>query len=232
MQHQTIIAILLLATASSLSHLCMAQNIKVVEKTKIYRQEIKKDSAYRMLELKNTMPGIVYDLRYATKENFTGTQLYTQSRHTYLRAPVAKALREAQKSLIEKGLGFKIFDAYRPYSVTKQMWDLIGDERYVANPANGSGHNRGLSVDLTLIELSTGKELDMGTSFDNFTDTAHHAFTALQKKVLENRKLLKAVMENAGFKALDTEWWHYSWPNDKGYPVLNLSFGQLKKHSR
>lgn len=232
MQHQTVLNILLVAIASPLYHLCMAQNIKVVEKTKIYRQEIKKDSNNRMLELKNSIPAIVYDLRYATVENFTGKQLYTQSNYTYLRMPVVKALHKAEKMLKEKGLGFKIFDAYRPYSVTKKMWDLIGDERYVANPKNGSGHNRGLSVDLTLIDLVTGIELDMGTSFDNFTDTAHHAFTALSKNVLDNRQLLKQVMEQQGFKALSTEWWHYSWPNDKGYSVLNLSFSQLKRHSR
>jgi D-alanyl-D-alanine dipeptidase len=232
MQFQTFITCVLLATAILLSHLCVAQNIKVVEKTKIYRQEIKKDSTNKMVELKSRMPSLLYDLRYFTTSNFTGEQLYTQNKTTFLRLPVANALERVNQQLLQKGLTIKIFDAYRPYSVTKKMWELIKDERYVANPAKGSGHNRGLSVDLTLIHLHTGKELDMGTAFDNFTDTAHHGFTNLSIEVLENRKLLKAVMEAQGFRALETEWWHYSWPNDKGYTIMDLSFKQLQKYSR
>src|SRR5437867_1601617 len=83
------------------------------------------------------------------------------------------------QELNEKGLGLKIFDAYRPYSVTVKFWELIKDERYVANPSKGSGHNRGIAVDLTIIHLKTNEELNMGTGFDNFTDTAHQAFVNL-----------------------------------------------------
>ena len=108
------------------------------------------------------------------------------------------------------------------------MWDLIKDERYVANPSKGSGHNRGLSVDLTIITLNTGQELDMGTGFDHFSDTAHQDFTSLAGQVLKNRKLLKETMEKYGFKALSTEWWHYSWTNDRNYAVLDIDFKKLK----
>jgi D-alanyl-D-alanine dipeptidase len=104
------------------------------------------------------------------------------------------------------------------------MWELVHDERYVANPANGSGHNRGISVDLTIVDLVSGRELDMGTGFDNFTDSAHHSFASLPASVLRNRRLLKATMEKYGFKALETEWWHYSWPNDHRYDVLDIGF--------
>jgi D-alanyl-D-alanine dipeptidase len=110
------------------------------------------------------------------------------------------------------------------------MWEIIGDERYVANPAKGSGHNRGLAVDVTLISTKTGEEINMGTGFDNFTDTAHHTFKDLPVDVLKNRKLLKTTMERWGFRALETEWWHYSFPNDRNYEVLNLSFKELKKY--
>jgi len=112
-----------------------------------------------------------------------------------------------------------------------KMWDLIGDERYVANPSKGSGHNRGLAIDLTLINLSNDNELDMGTGFDNFTDTAHHVFRNLPSTVLQNRTLLKETMEKYGFRSFETEWWHYSWPNDRNYEVLDLDFKKLEKYA-
>ena len=107
--------------------------------------------------------------------------------------------------------------------------DLAQYERYVANPSKGSGHNRGLSIDLTLVDLKTGKEMEMGTGFDNFTDSAHHTFQKFPDTILENRKLLRKTMEASGFKALDTEWWHYSWPNDRNYEVMDIDFEELEK---
>jgi D-alanyl-D-alanine dipeptidase len=98
----------------------------------------------------------------------------------------------------------------------------------VAHPAKGSGHNRGIAVDLSLIDLRTGKEIDMGTDFDNFTDSAHHTFTKLDEPVLKNRDLLRKEMIQAGFVPLETEWWHYALPNGAGYPLLNISFNKLK----
>ena len=83
------------------------------------------------------------------------------------------------------------------------------DERYVANPVFGNGHNRGKVVDLTILNAFTGKELDMGTSFDNFSDTAQHSFTNLGEEILQNRLLLRTVMEKHGLKAFESEWWHY-----------------------
>ena len=181
-----------------------------------------------MIELKSIIPTLVYDLRYSTEDNFVKKALYPPfTSVTFLRLPAANALANVQKELAEKGLGLKIFDAYRPYSVTVKFWELIKDERYVANPSKGSGHNRGLAVDLTIIDLKTGKELEMGTDFDNFTDTAHHTFTALSETVLNNRKLLKDVMLKYGFKLFETEWWHYYWPNHRNYEVMDLSFKKL-----
>jgi D-alanyl-D-alanine dipeptidase len=151
--------------------------------------------------------------------------MYTPAtRHTFMRLPAARALATVQKELNARGYGLKIFDAYRPYGVTVKFWELIRDERYVANPRNGSGHNRGLAVDCTIIDLKTQRELDMGTGFDNFSDTAHHSFTALPPDVLQHRKLLKEIMEKHGFNKLETEWWHYFWPNDRGYEVLDIPF--------
>ncbi len=204
--------------------------VPVINKIADYQLTVRNDSAKKMVELLKLMPGIVYDLRYATTNNFTHLQLYVPAtKHTYMRLPAARALAAVQKELNTRGYGLKIFDAYRPYGVTVHFWELIKDERYVANPVKGSGHNRGLAVDLTIVDLKTHRELEMGTGFDNFSDTAHHSFMALPPTVLEHRKLLKDVMEKHGFTKLETEWWHYFWNNDRGYEVLDLSFDELVK---
>jgi zinc D-Ala-D-Ala dipeptidase len=210
------------------STLTFAQ-VKPVNKSKIYWRQVSSDSLQKMTELKKLIPGIVYDLRYATENNFTRHKLYKSGTITFLRLPVAEALQKVQCDLNKEGYGLKIFDAYRPYSVTKKMWGLIHDERYVADPSKGSGHNRGLAVDLTIINLKDGSELNMGTGFDNFTDSAHHAFKNLPGDILQHRTLLKETMEKYGFKSLDTEWWHYSWPNDRNYEVLDIDLKKFEK---
>jgi D-alanyl-D-alanine dipeptidase len=174
------------------------------------------------------LPGIVLDLKYSTTQNFTKTKLYKKASTTYLRLAAAAALKKVYTELAAYGYNIKVFDAYRPYSATKQMWELIRDERYVANPKNGSNHNRGLAIDLTLID-NKGKEVNMGTDFDNFTDTAHHSFAYPDPVIRNNRKLLKTTMEKNGFKALETEWWHYSYISGTAYTVLDIDFAQLKK---
>ncbi|MBK7289847.1 MAG: M15 family metallopeptidase [Chitinophagaceae bacterium] len=123
----------------------------------------------------------------------------------------------------------KIFDAYRPYAVTVKFWELVKDEDYVAHPRNGSGHNRGVAVDLTIINLSNNNELNMGTGFDNFSDTAHHNFTKLPEDLLKNRTLLKSTMEKYGFRAYEKEWWHYSWPDAAKFEILDIEFKKLMK---
>lgn len=202
----------------------------VMDKVEQYQNAVKMEPDKKLVELHSVSPGIVYDLRYAGTNNFISRRMYPpKTRHTFMRKPAAEALALVQKELNEQKLGLKIYDAYRPYSVTVTFWELIKDERYVANPSKGSGHNRGLAVDLTIIDLTTGKELDMGTGFDNFTDTAHHTFTSLPSAVMQNRKLFKDVMTKHGFEIFETEWWHYFWPNNKEYEVMDLGFEKRKK---
>jgi zinc D-Ala-D-Ala dipeptidase len=197
---------------------------------RIYKKQAVEDSTKKMVELHSLMPGIIYDLRYAGTNNFMHRRMYPAGIHeTFMRLPAAIALARVQKELNEKGLGLKIFDAYRPYSVTVKFWELVKDERYVANPAKGSGHNRGIAADLTIIHLRDSKELDMGTGFDNFTDTAHQTFTHLPEEVLKNRLLLKSVMEKNGFKALETEWWHYFLADGDRFELLDVDFKKLNK---
>lgn len=195
-----------------------------------YKKQVKSDPAKKMLELKRLIPTIIYDLRYASLNNFMKRLMYPAGTNiTFLRVPAANALAQVQSELNQKGLGLKIFDAYRPYSVTVKFWELVKDERYVANPSKGSGHNRGTTVDVTIINLQTKSELNMGTDFDNFSDTAHHGFTHLPEDILQNRILLKTTMESHGFKPYNDEWWHYSFFDGKLHEILDIDFKKLKK---
>jgi D-alanyl-D-alanine dipeptidase len=176
------------------------------------------------------IPGIILDLRYASANNFMQKNLYTENiKTTFLRRPAFQALDSVCTYLATRGLVLVIFDAYRPYTVTEALWKNVQDERYAANPAKGSGHNRGIAVDLTLADLKTHKLLLMPTGFDNFSDTAHQDFMALNPVVIANRELLTHTMEKYGFTPLSTEWWHFSWSHPEDFEVLDLGFGQLSK---
>jgi D-alanyl-D-alanine dipeptidase len=206
--------------------------LRVIHSMAALKKTVVANAANQMINLKQKIPSLVLDLRYATTNNFMQEKLYPLLSTTWLRKPAADSLAIIQQQLKEMGLGLKIFDAYRPYSVTEKMWEPVKDDRYAADPRKGSGHNRGIAVDLTLINLKTGAELNMGTGFDNFTDTAHHAFTNLPEEILQNRLLLKKIMEQHGFKALDTEWWHYSLPNGTNFELLDINFNDLQKKTK
>lgn len=201
----------------------------VIDNITAYNNSIKHNPGKRLVLLNKYIKELVIDFKYSSYNNFTHHILYTDP-EAYLRLPTALALKKVQEDLATKGLGLKVFDAYRPYSVTKEMWKVVPDERYAANPAKGSGHNRGAAVDVTLVKISTGEELPMPTGFDDFTEKAHHTYTHLPKDVVQNRALLKTTMEKNGFVALSTEWWHYSLSNAAtDFELLDLSFEQLKK---
>lgn len=194
-----------------------------------YNNTVKHNPEKRLVLLNSYVYNLFTDFKYATYQNFTHRILYTDP-HAYVRLPVAIALEKIQEELSVKGLGLKVFDAYRPYSVTKEMWKVVPDERYAANPAKGSGHNRGAAVDVTLVNISSLKELEMPTAFDDFSEKAHHTYMKLPKNILQNRALLKTIMEKYGFIALSTEWWHYSFLDaTTKFELLDLSFDQLKK---
>ena len=166
--------------------------------------------------------GFSYDMRYATANNFLDTAVYPCA-NCKLRKAVAEALVKANTSLNKKGYRIKFFDCYRPLDVQRQMWAVLPDSRYVANPnKSGSIHNRGAAVDISL-ETLAGQELDMGTAFDHFGEEAHHTYTQLSDTVKANRKLLRSAMETAGFTALETEWWHYLYGKKSQYALANES---------
>jgi zinc D-Ala-D-Ala dipeptidase len=202
--------------------------LQVIDKNRFYKQSIKTDSSHRMVALDKVLNPTITAFYYATTNNFTKQVLYKNPK-AYLRLEAANAIKKVQDTLFTLGYDIKIFDSYRPYTVTKKMWEIVPDDRYAANPANGSGHNRGVAIDLTLIEIRTGNEVAMPTPYDSFSDTAHHDFMQLPKNILQNRALLKNTMEQYGFVALDTEWWHYYLPQPKRYELLDLSFKQMKR---
>lgn len=203
--------------------------LKVIKDVKQYQQVALSDPTRKMVDLKKYIPAIVLNLRYATTKNFTHHKLYPSLKTTYMRLPAAEALRLIQQELNARNLGIMIFDAYRPYRATVEMWELVKDERYVADPKKGSGHNRGTTVDLTIVDLKTKQPLEMGTGFDNFTDSAHHSFIALPVSTLANRKMLKDIMEKHGFVALETEWWHYGLANSGDFDLMDIGFEELSK---
>ncbi|MFY7900480.1 MAG: M15 family metallopeptidase [Chitinophagaceae bacterium] len=204
----------------------------VISEKKDFKTSIQADSNRKMIALQSFINTIVFDFVYADTSNFTHKKLYKKP-VAFLRLPAVKALKNVCDELKTMGLGIKIWDAYRPYSVTKEMWKMVPDERYAANPAKGSGHNRGAAVDVTLIYLSNKQELKMPTTFDDFSEKAHHNYQNLAPEILKNRQLLKSIMEKHGFIALETEWWHYFLPQaSQRFDLLDIDFSKLVKWSK
>lgn len=172
-----------------------------------------------LVPLRSVIPDLLTDVRYATTNNFTGRVLYA-SDTLLARRLVAERLAIAQRILRGQGLQLKVFDAYRPLSVQRLMWSIVPDERYVADPAKGSRHNRGCAVDLTICD-SAGVELDMGTGYDEFTEKAAATYTDLPANVAANRALLLRVMNEAGFDVLPSEWWHFDVRGWERFAILN-----------
>ena len=160
------------------------------------------------VNVKEYSPDFVYDMKYATSDNFLKAKVYDCA-ECFLRLKTVKAIIKANEVFMKKGYKIKFFDCYRPLDIQKKMWKIVPNPTYVADPAKGSIHNRGGAVDITLVD-SDGKELDMGTPFDHFGMEAAHDYAQLSKKVKKNRTLLKKVMTQNGFNSFDSEWWHYN----------------------
>ena len=181
---------------------------------------------YGLVNVQRKSPRIVLEMRYAGTNNFTGKRLYDKA-ECWLNGVAAARLDAVQKDLEQPGLGLKMWDCYRPLSVQRVFWSLVPDERYVANPAKGSRHNRGAAVDLTLVRAD-GVELGMPTPHDDFTARAHRDFTDLPPEVLANTRLLEKAMVRHGFVPLPTEWWHYDSEGWESFPILDIDFSRLR----
>ncbi|NNE03685.1 MAG: M15 family metallopeptidase [Eudoraea sp.] len=193
---------------------------------KVVKEIPKKDLAgisdTTFIRLADYSDDFVYDLRYASTNNFLKAKVY-ECAECYTRAKTAKALIKANLVFKEHGVQIKFFDCYRPNSVQYLMWEIVPNPQYVANPVKGSIHNKGGAVDITLVTLD-GEELDMGTDFDYFGKKAYHDTTDLPENVLQNRLLLKETMEKFGFWSIRTEWWHYNLSAATNDPIANFTW--------
>jgi len=180
---------------------------------------------FDLVDLATLDPSIQLDIRYATDNNFLGAKVYDQAK-AKMQKPAAMALLRAHRELAKRGLGLKIFDAYRPWSVTKVFWDATPShlKHFVANPANGSRHNRGCAVDLTLYDLETGKEHAMPSGYDEFTARAYPDYPGGTSRQRYYREVLRRAMEAQGFAVYEHEWWHYDFAEWRAYPVGNVPF--------
>jgi zinc D-Ala-D-Ala dipeptidase len=181
-----------------------------------------------LVELVKLDPTIKLDIRYATSNNFLGTPLYTQAR-AFLQRPAAEALLRANRELKAHGYGLIIHDGYRPWYVTEIFWEATPNDRkmFVANPAEGSRHNRGCAVDLSLYDLQTGKEVKMPSGYDEMTDRAFANYPGGTPEERARRALLRQAMEAQGFTVNPDEWWHFDYKDWKQYPIQNVKFEEL-----
>ncbi len=201
--------------------------LQVVPDLPTYERLVRLDPEKRLVDLETFIPGIVLDIRYATTNNFMHQQLYPIAK-AYLRRPAAVALRDCQEELAKVGLGLKIFDAYRPYSITEKMWEPIKNPDFVADPSKGSRHNRGAAVDLTLVDLRTGKELTMPSAYDEFTPRARLDYFDAAEPTLTNRDKLRETMTRHGFEPLRSEWWHYDFRGWERFELMDVPLEALR----
>jgi zinc D-Ala-D-Ala dipeptidase len=174
------------------------------------------------VNLRDYSKDFVYDMKYATDDNFLKAKVYDCA-ECYLRFKTVKALVEANQKFIKRGYRIKLFDCYRPLDIQKKMWTIVSNPDYVADPKKGSIHNRGGAVDVTLVDAS-GIELDMGTTFDFFGIEASHDYDQLSDEVKKNRRLLRRYMTRSGFRIFESEWWHYNLKRTKSDGLSNFKW--------
>lgn len=182
-----------------------------------YKEKVKLLKAEDFIDVREYLPDVEIELRYATENNILGKKLY-ENDNVYLRKGTADKLEAANYELKKLGYKIKIWDAYRPTTVQRQLWNNVRDGRYIANPKEGSIHNRGAAVDITLID-KTGKEILMPTDFDYFSVKADRNYKDVDSERANNARLLEEIMKKYGFSSIYTEWWHF---DDKDWKKYNI----------
>ena len=185
-------------------------------------------SQMEFVDIQTVDSSILLDIRYATSNNFTGKVVYPVAK-CYLRTNVAERLARVQQDLKQEGLGLKVFDCYRPFSIQQKFWAIVPNEDYVAKPVadaqgklvQGSKHNRGAAVDLTLVDR-VGQEVEMPTGYDDFTEKAHRSYQGNTVMAQKNMKKLEDVMTKHGFEPLPSEWWHFDGPGWQKYALSDF----------
>lgn len=179
-----------------------------------------------LAKLDNTLK---LDIRYATANNFLSTPVYTMAK-AFLQRPAAEALVRVHHKLAGQGYGLLVHDGYRPWYVTKIFWEATPpkDRVFVANPAQGSRHNRGMAVDLTLYERATGKPVAMPGGYDEMSARSYPDYPGGTSQQRWHRELLRHAMEAEGFRVYEAEWWHFDYKDWKKYPIQNIPFERLR----
>ena len=182
-----------------------------------------------LVELRSLEPSIKYDIRYATTNNFMDAVFYSEAK-AFLQRPAAEALVRAHRKLRAQGYGLLIHDAYRPWYVTKMFWDATPPEHkhFVADPSQGSRHNRGAAVDLTLYDLKTGAPVEMVGGYDEFSERSYPDYPGGTARQRWHRELLRDAMEAEGFRVYEFEWWHFDYGDWRKYPIGNLTFDRIR----
>lgn len=176
-----------------------------------------------LVNIEDLSDDFVFEIRYATPNNFIGETLYDCAK-CLLRPEVAAALAEANEYFHSIGYRIRIYDCYRPLDVQKKMWSLVPRPGYVGNPyTNGSVHNRGAAIDMT-IETLEGCHVEMGSEFDHLGPASHIDNYNHSEEILANRKLLFEGMKKFGFSPIRTEWWHFNFRRNRSYSILNIPF--------
>jgi D-alanyl-D-alanine dipeptidase len=183
-----------------------------------------------LVELVALDPTIRLDIQYASTKNEFGRPFYPEAR-AFLQRSAAEALVRVNKALKEYGYALLVFDGYRPWRVTKQFWDLTPDDKkvFVANPKSGSRHNRGCAVDLSIVDLATGKEADMGGAYDEMSKRSYVTYEDGPRDALKRRDILRNAMEKEGFFVYPWEWWHFDFKDWRDYAVLDVPFSEIGK---
>jgi D-alanyl-D-alanine dipeptidase len=182
-----------------------------------------------LVDLASLDERIKLEIRYATTDDFLSTPVYTSAR-AFLQRPAAEALLRAHRDLLQQGYGLLIFDAYRPWYVTKIFWDATPPDKheFVADPAKGSRHNRGCAVDLTLYDLKTGREIEMTGGYDEMSQRSYPNYTGGTPEQRAHRDLLRRVMEKQGFTVFESEWWHFDYREWPHYAIQNVRFEDIR----
>lgn len=185
------------------------------------------DSHKKLVDLKKLDDEFQLDIRYASTNNFMRSKFYKNER-AFFNMSAADRLIEAKNDLKELGYGIIIYDAYRPWFVTKMFWEGTPEnlKHFVANPENGSSHNKGCAIDIGLYDIETGESIVMISGYDEFTERAYPNYMGGSKKQRDIRDMLIQVMERNDFSVYEYEWWHFNYNGcDSG--IMNYSFEEL-----
>jgi D-alanyl-D-alanine dipeptidase/CubicO group peptidase (beta-lactamase class C family) len=181
-----------------------------------------------LIAITHVDPAIKLDVRYATSHNLLGFPVYSQS-GAYLQRPAAEALARADQKLHAQGFGIVVFDAYRPWFVTKMFWDgtPTAAHLFVADPSEGSRHNRGEAVDISLVSLATGQEPTMTGGYDELSPRSYPLYDGGTSEQRWRRDVLRAALESEGFTVYPYEWWHFDFADWRNYALMNTPFSKL-----